>query len=74
MLIQYAVHVSTSDISPLTIPSFYPTSAGAFHLIEMMMMMMMVVVMVVVVVVVAVVAAVVAAVVVITAPVTQSRQ
>ena len=26
MLIQYAAHVSTSDISPLTIPSFYPTN------------------------------------------------
>jgi hypothetical protein len=41
MLIQYAAHVSTSEISALTIPSFYPTSAAAFHLIEMMMMMMM---------------------------------
>jgi len=47
MLIQYAAHVSTSDISPLTIPSIYPTSAAAFHLIEMMMMMMMLVVVVV---------------------------
>jgi hypothetical protein len=37
MLIQHAAHVSTSDISPLTIPSFYQNSAAVFHLIEMMM-------------------------------------